>query len=275
MSQADKIFKNMCSKILREGMNTEGQKIRSHWEDGTPAHTIKKFGIINEYDLSKEFPIITLRPTAFKSAIDEILWIWQKKSNNIKDLNSKIWNSWADENGSIGKAYGYQLGVKHPYKEGDFDQVDRVLYDLKNNPMSRRIMTNIYVHQDLHEMNLYPCAYSMTFNIEGNKLNAILNQRSSDVLVANNWNVVQYAVLLYMFAQVSGFEVGKLIHVIADAHIYDRHVGLIKDLLERKEHPAPTFKINPNIKNFYDFKVDDFELIDYKAGKQIKIPVAI
>lgn len=275
MSQADKIFKDMCSKILNEGMSTEGQKVRPHWKDGMPAHTIKKFGIINEYDLSKEFPIITLRPTAFKSAIDEILWIWQKKSNNIKDLNSKIWNSWADEEGSIGKAYGYQLGVKHKYKEGDFDQVDRVLYDLKNNPLSRRILTNIYVHQDLHEMNLYPCAYSMTFNVEGNKLNAILNQRSNDVLVANNWNVVQYAVLLHMFAQVSDFEVGKLVHVIADAHIYDRHVDMVKDLLEREEYPAPTFKINPNVKNFYDFTVDDFELVDYKAGKQIKIPVAI
>ena len=275
MSKADKIFKDMCTKILNEGVNTDGQKVRPHWEDGTSAHTIKKFGIINEYDLSEEFPIITLRPTAFKSAIDEILWIWQKKSNNIKDLNSKIWNNWADENGSIGKAYGYQLGIKHKYKEGYFDQVDRVLYDLKNNPMSRRIMTNIYVHQDLHEMNLYPCAYSMTFNVEKDKLNAILNQRSSDVLVANNWNVVQYAVLLHMFAQVSDLKAGKLIHVIADAHIYDRHIDMIKELLEREEYPAPTFKINPDIKNFYDFTVDDFKLVNYKAGKQLKIPVAI
>ncbi len=275
MSKADKIFKDMCTKILNEGVNTDGQKVRPHWEDGASAHTIKKFGIINEYDLSEEFPIITLRPTAFKSAIDEILWIWQKKSNNIKDLNSKIWNNWADENGSIGKAYGYQLGIKHKYKEGYFDQVDRVLYDLKNNPMSRRIMTNIYVHQDLHEMNLYPCAYSMTFNVEKDKLNAILNQRSSDVLVANNWNVVQYAVLLHMFAQVSDLKAGKLIHVIADAHIYDRHIDMIKELLEREEYPAPTFKINPDIKNFYDFTVDDFKLVNYKAGKQLKIPVAI
>ncbi|RBP40257.1 thymidylate synthase [Garciella nitratireducens] len=275
MSKADKIFKEMCRKILKEGIRTEGQKVRPHWEDGTPAHTIKKFGIINEYDLSEEFPIITLRPTAFKSAIDEILWIWQKKSNNIKDLNSKIWNNWADENGSIGKAYGYQLGIKHKYKEGYFDQVDRVLYDLKNNPMSRRIMTNIYVHQDLYEMNLYPCAYSMTFNVEGDQLNAILNQRSSDILVANNWNVVQYAVLLHMFAQVSGLKVGKLIHVIADAHIYDRHIDMVKELLKREEYEAPTFKINPEIKNFYDFTVNDFELVNYKAGKQLKIPVAI
>ena len=275
MSIADQIFVNTCKSILNEGVSTQGEKVRPHWEDGTSAFTIKKFGIINEYDLSKEFPIITLRPTAFKSAIDEILWIWQKKSNNIKDLNSKIWNSWADEDGSIGKAYGYQLGVKHQYKEGLFDQVDRVLFDLKNNPMSRRIMTNIYVHEDLHEMNLYPCAYSMTFNVEGNRLNAILNQRSSDVLVANNWNVVQYAVLLHMFAQVSGFEVGKLIHVIADAHIYDRHIDMVKELIEREQYPAPIFKMNRDIKNFYDFTVEDFELVGYQAGKQIRIPVAI
>jgi thymidylate synthase len=275
MSTADKIYKNMCNKILTEGVSTEGEKVRPHWKDGTSAYTIKKFGIINEYDLSKEFPIITLRPTAFKSAIDEILWIWQKKSNNVNDLNSKIWNSWADENGSIGKAYGYQLGVKHKYKEGLFDQVDRVLFDLNNNPMSRRIMTNIYTHEDLNEMNLYPCAYSMTFNVEGNKLNAILNQRSSDVLVANNWNVVQYAVLLHMFAQISGFKVGKLIHVISDAHIYDRHIDMVKELIGREEYPAPIFKINSDIKNFYDFKVEDFQLINYKAGSQMRIPVAI
>lgn len=269
------IFKNMCNRVLQEGFSTEGEKVRPIWEDGTPAYTIKKFGIINEYDLSIEFPIITLRPTAFKSTIDEILWIWQKKSNNIKDLNSKIWNSWADKDGSIGTAYGYQLGVKHKYREGLMDQVDRVLFDLKNNPMSRRIMTNIYVHEDLHGMNLYPCAYSMTFNVEGDRLNAILNQRSSDVLVANNWNVVQYTVLLHMFAQVSGFKPGKLIHVIADAHIYDRHIDMVKELVKREEYPAPTFKINPDIKNFYDFKLDDFQLDNYKAGKQIKIPVAI
>lgn len=275
MSNADKTFKNMCNKILFEGVSTKGEKVRPHWKDGAPAHTIKKFGIINEYDLSIEFPIITLRPTAFKSTIDEILWIWQKKSNNIKDLNSKIWNSWADKDGSIGTAYGYQLGVKHKYREGLMDQVDRVLFDLKNNPMSRRIMTNIYVHEDLHGMNLYPCAYSMTFNVEGDRLNAILNQRSSDVLVANNWNVVQYTVLLHMFAQVSGFKPGKLIHVIADAHIYDRHIDMVKELVKREEYPAPTFKINPDIKNFYDFKLDDFQLDNYKAGKQIKIPVAI
>ena len=275
MSKADMIFKNMCNRVLQEGFSTEGEKVRPIWEDGTPAYTIKKFGIINEYDLSIEFPIITLRPTAFKSTIDEILWIWQKKSNNIKDLNSKIWNSWADKDGSIGTAYGYQLGVKHKYREGLMDQVDRVLFDLKNNPMSRRIMTNIYVHEDLHGMNLYPCAYSMTFNVEGDRLNAILNQRSSDVLVANNWNVVQYTVLLHMFAQVSGFKPGKLIHVIADAHIYDRHIDMVKELVKREEYPAPTFKINPDIKNFYDFKLDDFQLDNYKAGKQIKIPVAI
>lgn len=276
MSKADQIFIRMCRDIIDNGYSSEGQAVRPRWEDGTPAHTIKQFGVVNRYNLAEEFPILTLRPTGFKSAIDEILWIWQKKSNNIKDLNSKIWDSWADENGSIGKAYGYQLGVKHKYAEGMFDQVDRVLFDLKNNPYSRRIMTNLYVHQDLSEMNLYPCAYSMTFNVTGNKLNAILNQRSNDVLVANNWNVVQYAVLIHMLAQVSGLEVGEFVHVIADAHIYDRHIPLMEELLKRESFPAPQFKMNPDIKNFYDFKVEDFELVNYQKNEQIKgIPVAV
>lgn len=276
MSKADKIFIDMCNDILTNGQSSEGQKVRPKWEDGSPAHTIKRFGVINRYDLSKEFPILTLRPTNLKAAIDEILWIWQKKSNNVKDLNSHIWDSWADEKGSIGKAYGYQLGIKHKYPEGEFDQVDRVLYDLKNNPYSRRIMTNIYNHADLHEMNLYPCAYSVTFNVTGNKLNAILNQRSQDVLVANNWNVVQYAILVHMMAQVSNLEVGELVHVIADAHIYDRHVPIIKDLIKRQAYPAPKLIINKNIKNFYDFTTDDFQIENYICNKQIKhIPVAV
>lgn len=276
MSMADKIFINMCKDIIENGVSTEGEKVRPKWEDGSYAYTIKKFCVVNRYDLSKEFPAITLRRTAFKSCIDEILWIWQKKSNNINELNSHIWDSWADENGSIGKAYGYQLGVKHKYKEGDMDQVDRVLYDLKNNPYSRRIMTNLYVHQDLHEMNLYPCAYSVTFNVTGNKLNAILNQRSNDILTANNWNVVQYAVLLHMFAQVSGLEAGELVHVIADAHIYDRHIDIVKELISRPVYEAPIFHMNSDIKNFYDFKVDDFSLENYQHGPQVKnIPVAI
>lgn len=275
MSYADKVFIDMCNDIIDNGYSTEGEKVRPKWEDGSYAYTIKKFGVVNRYDLSKEFPIMTLRRTAFKSCIDEILWIWQKKSNNIKDLNSHIWDEWADEDGSIGKAYGYQLGVKHQYKEGMMDQVDRVLYDLKNNPYSRRIMTNIYVHQDLHEMNLYPCAYSMTFNVTGNKLNAILNQRSNDILTANNWNVVQYAVLVHMIAQVSGLEAGELVHVIADAHIYDRHIPLVKELIKRQTYDAPVFRMNPDVKDFYEFTVDDFELEDYKYGPQIKIPVAV
>ena len=276
MSQADIIFIEMCRDILENGFSSEGQKVRPRWEDGTPAHTIKKFGVVNRYDLSKEFPILTLRPINYRAAIDEILWIWQKKSNNIRDLNSHIWDAWADENGSIGKAYGYQLGIKHKYPEGEFDQVDRVLYDLKHNPYSRRIITNIYNHADLHEMNLYPCAYSMTFNVTGNRLNAILNQRSQDVLVANNWNVVQYAVLIHMFAQVSGLVPGELVHVIADAHIYDRHVPVVEELIKRKPYPAPRLIVNPEIKNFYDFKVDDFVLENYQHGEPIKnIPVAV
>ena len=282
MSYADKVFVDMCLDILKNGIDTKGEKVRPKWDDGSFAYTIKKFGVVNRYDLKKEFPALTLRKTNLKNCVDEILWIWQKKSNNINDLNSHIWDSWADENGSIGKAYGYQLGVKHQYKEGMMDQVDRVLYDLKNNPYSRRIMTNIYVHQDLHEMNLYPCAYSMTFNVTKNKetgklvLNGILNQRSQDILTANNWNVCQYAVLLHMFAQVSDMEVGELVHVIADAHIYDKHVPLVEELIAREQHPAPKFWINPEVKNFYDFTVDDFRLDDYVTGPQIKnIPVAV
>ena len=276
MSYADKVFIDMCRDILDHGYSTEGEKVRPKWEDGTYAYTIKRFGVVNRYDLSKEFPALTLRRTAFKSAVDEVLWIWQKKSNNIHDLKSHIWDEWADEDGSIGKAYGYQLGVKHQYKEGMMDQVDRVLYDLKENPYSRRIMTNIYVHEDLHEMNLYPCAYSMTFNVTDDKLNAVLNQRSQDVLAANNWNVVQYEVLLHMIAQVSGLKAGELVHVIADAHIYDRHIPLIKELISREPLPAPTFWINPEIKNFYDFTTDDVRLDNYQTGPQItNIPIAV
>ena len=267
MSRADEIFIKNCTDIIENGFWDTDLPVRPKWLDGTPAHTVKKFCIVNRYDLREEFPILTLRRTAFKSAIDEILWIWQKKSNNVNELNSHIWDSWADETGSIGKAYGYQLGIKHKYKEGEFDQVDRVLYDLKHNPSSRRIMTNIYNFEDLHEMHLYPCAYSMTFNVSGNVLNGILHQRSNDVAVANNWNVVQYSVLLMMLAQVSGLVAGELVHVIADAHIYDRHIPVVKEMLKNEQFPAPKIKINPNVKDFYKFTVDDFELVDYKFNK--------
>ena len=276
VSKADKLFVNMCRDILHDGFSSEGQIVRARWEDGTPAHTIKKFGIVNRYDLQEEFPALTLRPTAIKSAVDEMLWIWQKKSNNIKDLNSHIWDEWADEDGSIGKAYGYQLGVKHHYKEGDFDQVDRILYDLKHNPLSRRIMSNIYNHHDLCEMNLYPCAYSMTFNVSGNTLNGILNQRSQDMLTANSWNVCQYAVLLHMLAQVSGLKPGELVHVIADAHIYDRHIPMVEELLKREPYPGPTLSMDTSIQNFYQFTTDSFRLEDYQYHTfSGKIPVAI
>lgn len=276
MSKADIVFVAMCKDILENGISSQRESVRAKWDDGSPAHTIKKFGVINRYDLSEEFPILTLRPTNLKAAIDEMLWIWQKKSNNIKELNSHIWDSWADEEGSIGKAYGYQLGIKHKYPEGEFDQVDRALYDLKHNPYSRRIMVNMYNHDDLHQMNLYPCAYSMTFNVTGRKLNAILNQRSQDILVANNWNVCQYAILVHMLAQASNLEVGELIHVIADAHIYDRHIPLIVDLIQRTAYPAPKLLVNPDKKDFYDFKVEDFALEGYESGAQIiNIPIAI
>ena len=282
MSYADHIFINMCKDIIENGTSTEGEKVRPIWEDGTSAYTIKKFGVVNRYDLSKEFPAITLRKTAIKSCTDEMLWIWQLKSNNVNDLHSHVWDEWADETGSIGKAYGYQMGVKHKYKEGMFDQVDRVIYDLKNNPFSRRIMTNIYVHQDLSEMHLYPCAYSMTFNVTQKKgddkltLNAILNQRSQDILAANNWNVCQYAVLMHMLAQVCDMRVGELVHVIADAHIYDRHIPIIKELIQRPTYDAPTFWLNPDVKDFYEFTRNDVRLDNYVTGPQIQdIPIAI
>ena len=276
MSRADDIYIETCRDILDHGFSDKDLPVRPHWEDGTPAHTIKKFCVVNRYNLAEEFPLMTLRKTGVKNCIDEILWIWQKKSNRIEDLHSHIWDSWAGEDGTIGKAYGYQLGVKHKYPEGEFDQVDRVLYDLKHNPSSRRIMTNIYNHADLHEMNLYPCAYSMTFNVTGNKLNGILNQRSQDMLTANNWNVVQYSVLLCMFAQVSGLVPGEFVHVIADCHIYDRHVPLVEEMLTREKFPAPKLWLNPEIKNFYDFTVDDVKFENYQANPTgFKIPVAI
>ena len=277
MSKADGIFVNMCNDILENGYSTEGQVVRAKWaDDGAPAHTRKIFGVCNRYDLSEEFPALTLRPTPMKNAIDEILWIWQKKSNKVSELHSHIWDAWAGEDGTIGKAYGYQLGVKYKFAQGVMDQVDNVLWQLKNAPYSRRIMTNIYNFADLSEMGLEPCAYSMTFNVTGNKLNAILNQRSQDVLVANNWNVAQYAVLVHMFAQVSGLVPGELVHMISDAHIYDRHEPIVRELIERPQYPAPKFKMNPDIKNFYDFTLDDFVIEDYQAGPQVKkIPVAV
>lgn len=275
MSRADEIFIKNCREIIDHGYSDEGMDVRPRWEDGAPAHTIKRFGIVNRYDLSEEFPILTLRRTYLKSAVDEILWIWQKKSNNIKDLHSHIWDQWADEDGSIGKAYGYQLGIKHKYPEGEFDQVDRILYDLKHNPASRRIMSNIYVHADLHEMNLYPCAYSMTFNVTGNRLNAILNQRSQDMLAANNWNVVQYSALLIMMAKVSGFEPGELVHVIADAHIYDRHIPIIEEIIANEPYDAPVLHVADR-HDFYDFTRDDLTLENYRYHElKTKIPVAI
>ncbi len=306
MSKADKIFVDMCREIIENGTSTEGEKVRPHWEDGTPAYTIKKFGVVNRYNLAEEFPAITLRKTAVKSATNEMLWIWQKKSNNIHDLKSTVWDEWADEDGSIGKAYGYQMSVKHHYRDiteeglihafgadkisrfekddtGYFmDQVDRVIYDLKNNPFSRRIMTNIYVHQDLEDMNLYPCAYSMTFNVTQKPgsdklvLNGILNQRSQDILAANNWNVCQYSVLIYMLAQVCDMEPGEFVHVIADAHIYDRHLDIVKELITRPQFPAPKFWLNPEIKDFYEFTEDDIKMIDYETNPQVKnIPIAV
>ena len=276
MSRADELFKENCRDILENGYDQTGEKVRPRWEDGTPAYTIKRFGLVNRYNLAEEFPILTLRPINFRAAVDELLWIWQKKSNKIEDLNSHIWDQWADPNGTIGKAYGYQLAQKHEYAEGTFDQVDRVLYDLKHNPSSRRIMTNLYNHSDLHAMQLYPCAYGLTFNVTGHQLNAILNQRSQDMLVANGWNVTQYAVLLHLFAQVSGLKVGELVHVIADAHIYDRHVPIVQDLLKRETYPAPKLRLDPGITDFYAFSLSNIWLENYQHGDKVTgIPVAV
>ncbi len=276
MSKADGLFVNMCEQILTDGFSTEGETVRAHWEDGSPAYTIKTFGVVNRYDLSEEFPALTLRPTAIKSATDEILWIWQRKSNNIHDLKPHIWDEWADEDGSIGKAYGYQMAKKYKFAQGEMDQVDNVLWQLKNQPQSRRIMTNIYNFADLSEMNLEPCAYSMTFNVTGSRLNAILNQRSQDILAANNWNVVQYSILLMMFAQVCGLEAGELVHVISDAHIYNRHVPVIEELIRRPQYPAPKVSLNPEIRDFYDFTTADITVEDYQTNPQVKnIPIAI
>ena len=276
MSKADDIFIANMDEIIADGVWDTGLEVRPRWADGTPAHTVKKFAVVNRYDLGEEFPILTIRKINYHNAIDELLWIWQQKSNNVNDLHSHIWDAWADENGSIGKAYGYQLGVKHRYKEGMFDQVDRVLYDLKHNPGSRRILTNIYNHADLNEMNLYPCAYSVTFNVTGNRLNAILNQRSQDMLTANNWNVVQYAALVIMMAQVSGLQAGELVHVIADAHVYDRHVPLYEYIRANPRLPAPKLVVNDAIKDFYRFKPEDFTLLDYRYGEMNgKIEVAV
>ena len=276
MSRADQLFIQNCREILTDGVWDTGQEVRPKWEDGTPAHTIKKFGLVNRYRLSEEFPILTIRRTYWKTAVDELLWIWQKKSNNIHDLPAHIWDEWADETGSIGKAYGYQLGIKNQYPEGEFDQVDRVLYDLKHHPASRRILTNLYNFADLHEMRLYPCAYSVTFNVSDGTLNAILNQRSQDMLAANNWNVVQYAVLVHMIAQVSGLKAGEMVHVIADAHIYDRHVPLVEKLLRAKPSAAPEFHIDPSVTNFYAFTRDSFSVEGYTpAPFEDKIPIAV
>lgn len=276
MSKADKLFVSMCRDILDNGYSSEGREVRAKWEDGTPAHTIKRFGVVNRYDLQEEFPALTLRPTYIKSAVDEMLWIWQKKTNRVSELHSDIWDEWAGSDGTIGKAYGYQMGIKYKFAQGEMDQVDNVIWQLRNAPYSRRIMTNLYNFADLSKMNLEPCAYSMTFNVTGDRLNGILNQRSQDVLAANNWNVVQYAVLIHMLAQVTGFVPGELVHVIADAHIYDRHVDIIREMIERPQYPAPKFSLNPDVRDFYDFTLKDIKIEEYQKNPQIRnIPIAI
>ncbi len=275
MSLCDEIFRANCRDILEHGFSDTHLEVRPRWEDGSPAHTIKRFGVVNRYDLQQEFPLLTLRKINYRAAIDELLWIWQKKSNRVCDLGSGIWDQWCLADGTIGKAYGYQLAQKYKYPEGEFDQVDRVLYELRHNPASRRIMTNLYNFSDLCDMALYPCAYSMTFNVTGDRLNGILNQRSNDMLVANNWNVLQYAVLIVILAQVSGFKPGELVHVIADAHLYDRHIPLVEELIARPAFPAPRLAVDPAVRDFYDFTIDSFQIENYEHGPAVRgIPVA-
>lgn len=285
MTQADKNFIETCTKIIDEGFSSEGTGVRTRWDDGEEANYFSIVGVQNKYDVEKEFPMITLRNNSrtVKNAIDEILWIWQKKSNRIEDLHSHIWDQWADEDGTIGKAYGYQLGKKYEFKTKEgiklLDQVDYCLYLLKNDPASRRIMTNLFNHEELKDMNLEPCAYSTQWLVKGGKLHLILNQRSQDMLTANGWNVMQYAALLCMFAQVSGLKVGTLTHNIGDCHIYDRHIPLVKKLLEAKPiEVIPKLVIKNPTKDFYEFKVEDFEVQNYDYNKEVnigKIPVAI
>ena len=276
MSYADEVFVSVCREILANGVWDTDREVRPRWADGTSAHTVKLFGVVNRYNLRREFPAMTLRRTAFRNCVDELLWIWQKKSNDVRQLGSHIWDAWAGEDGTIGKAYGYQLGVKHQYSDGWYDQVDRVLKDLRENPASRRMVTNLFNHHDLHEMGLYPCAYSMTFNVSGNTLNAILNQRSQDMLTASNWNVCQYAVLVHMLAQVSGLEAGELVHVIADCHIYDRHVPVVEELISRTPYGAPKFILDPSVEDFYAFTRNSVRLEGYEPWEfHEKIEVAV
>ena len=280
MSYADKVFKETCKDILENGTNTKGQKVRPHWENGASAYTIKKFGVVNRYDLRKEFPALTLRRIALKSCMDEILWIYQRKSNNIHDLKTHIWDQWADVNGSIGKCYGYVAGDKFKFNGEMIDQTDYVRKQLKETPYSRRMMTNLYQFQYLSEGHLDPCCFNFILNVTEEDgqlvLNGILNQRSQDMLAANGWNVCQYSIFLMMLAQEAGMVAGELVHVIADAHIYDRHVPMIKELLSRDEYPAPKVYLNPEVKNFYDFTTKDLIVKGYEYGEQIQnIPIAV
>lgn len=240
MSQADYKLLNNYISILKDGEWDLNENVRPKWSDGKPAHTIKKFGIVNRYNLQEEFPISGVRKTNWKGAIDEIIWIWLLKSNNVKDLNSKIWDQWANignkpgqEIGSIGKAYGYQLGAKTIVtKNGKkIDQVDNVINELITNPANRRILTEIFNHSELHEMNLAPCVHEATFNVSNGTLNMTLNQRSNDTLAAGSWNVVQYAALLHMMAQATGLKAGELLHVVTDSHCYDKHVPMELEII--------------------------------------------
>ena len=272
MSYADTLFKQEINEILTNGFNDKDYPVRPKWPDGTPAHTIKTFCAVRRYDLSKEFPILTLRQQAFKGVVRELLWMWQKKSNVVDELgpSASIWRAWEWPDGTIGKTYGYQLGKKSDYGYGEFDQVDNLLYLLKNKPMDRRMIVTMWCPQDLKEMALPPCVYESIWDVSNGKLNCTLIQRSGDVLAAassGGWDTMEYAILVHMIAQVCGYQVGELVHIVHNLHIYDRHVEAVKEVMQNPEYPAPTLWINPDVKDFYAFTEDDFKLIDYQATK--------
>ena len=280
MSKADQFFRDQMKVIRETGFNDKDFKVRAKWEaDNAPAHTVKTFGYVTRYDLSKEFPILTLRSQGFKGAVKECLWIFQKKSTNINDLGLHIWDAWADENGDLGRTYAYSLREKIQYPEGAFDQVDYLLYQLKNNPMDRRMMLQLFDPHNVIHTKLPPCVMTYLFDVAGGKLNMTVIQRSADALAAGaagGWDEVGEAVLQHMLAQVSGLQVGTMVHLVNNLHVYDRHMQYIDEILANPEYESPVLKVNPNVTNFYDFKPEDFELVGYKSTKlSTKFDVAV
>ena len=296
MNQADEQYKRVVETVLRVGVMDTDQKVRTVWKDGTPAHSISWIGQHMIFD-NTEVPIITTKRVAWKTAIKELLWIWQMKSNRVQDLRDmgvKIWNEWEKEDGTIGKAYGYQLGKKnrwvtekeyYPDPSGEInalhltmkkvDQVDYLLYQLKTNPASRRHITMLWNPDELDSMALTPCVYETQWHVKQGKLHLEVRCRSNDLALGNPFNIFQYNILQRMIAQVTGYELGNYIYHIGDAHLYDRHIEPVSEQIKRESFEAPTLWINPEVKSFYDFTIDDFKLIDYKHGETINMEVAI